>query len=202
MKLAELAKRLNSKNASGLGLPPLVLITDARRLPDPAGAAARLPRGSAVLLRDYDMAERAALARRLAEVARHRGLKLLIAGDARLAIRVGAAGIHLPEARAGEARRWRYRRQWLITVAAHSGQALRHAAMCGADAALLSPVFATASHPGMHGLGPDRFNMLAARAALPVYALGGINHGNAARLLSGRAAGIAGIAAFAGQSWY
>ena len=195
MKLAELAKRLNSENAAGLGLPPLLLITDAQRLPDPAGAAELLPRGSAVLLRDYDMVARDELAYRLAEVARRRGLKLLIAGDAALAIRVGAAGIHLPEARAGEARRWRHRRHWLITVAVHSRQALRQAAMCGADAALLSPVFATASHPDERPLGLEGFNLLAAQAGLPVYALGGINANNAARLLSGRAVGIA---AFAG----
>jgi len=197
MKLAELAKRLNSENAAGLGLPPLILITDAQRLPDPAGAAERLPSGSAVLLRDYDMVAREALAYQLAEVARRRGLKLLIAGDAALAIRVGAAGIHLPEARAGEARRWRHRRQWLITVAAHSRQALHQAAMCGADAALLSPVFATASHPDERPLGLEGFNLLAAQARLPVYALGGINSNNAARLLRGRAAGIAAITAFA-----
>ena len=172
MKLAELAKRLNSENAAGLGLPPLLLITDAQRLPDPAGAAELLPSGSAVLLRDYDMVARDALAYRLAEVARRRGLKLLIAGDAALAIRVGAAGIHLPEARAGEARRWRHRRHWLITVAVHSRQALRQAAMCGADAALLSPVFATASHPDERPLGLEGFNLLAAQAGLPVYALG------------------------------
>jgi len=145
MKLAEVAKRLNSENAAGLGLPPLLLITDAQRLPDPAGAAERLPSGSAVLLRDYDMVARDALAFELAEVARRRDVKLLIAGNPALAIRVGAAGIHLPEARAGEAWHWRHRRQWLITIAAHSRQALRQAAMCGADAALLSPVFATAS---------------------------------------------------------
>jgi thiamine-phosphate pyrophosphorylase len=198
MKLAELAKRLNSENAAGLGLPPLLLITDAQRLPDPAGAAELLPSGSAVLLRDYDMVARDALAYRLAEVARRRGLKLLIAGDAALAIRVGAAGIHLPEARAGEARRWRHRRHWLITVAVHSRQALRQAAMCGADAALLSPVFATASHPDERPLGLEGFNLLAAQAGLPVYALGGINANNAARLLSGRAVGIAAITAFAG----
>lgn len=197
MKLAELAKRLNSENAAGLGLPPLILITDAQRLPDPAGAAERLPSGSAVLLRDYNLAAREALAYRLAEVARRRGLKLLIAGDAALAIRVGAAGIHLPEARAGEARRWRHRRQWLITVAAHSRQALHQAAMCGADAALLSPVFATASHPDARPLGLEGFNLLAAQAGLPVYALGGIAPNNAARLLRGRAAGIAAITAFA-----
>ena len=197
MKLAELARRLNSENADGLGLPPLILITDARRLPDPAGAAERLPRGSAVLLRDYGMVGREALARRLAAVARRRGLKLLIAGDAQLAIRIGADGIHLPEARAGEARRWRHRGNWLITVAAHSRAALRYAAMCGADAALLSPVFATESHPGQRPLEAVGFNRLAAHAPLPVYALGGIDRDNAARLLTGCAAGIAAIGAFA-----
>ena len=197
MKLAELAKRLNSKNAPGLGLPPLMLITDAGRLPDPAGAAQRLPSGSAVLLRDYELAEREVLARQLADVARRGGLKLLIAGDADLAIRVGAAGVHFPQARAGEARRWRHRRHWLITVAAHSRQALRQAAMCGADAALLSPVFATASHPERRPLGPQGFNLLATRTPLPVYALGGIDRHNATRLVSGRAAGIAAISVFA-----
>ena len=70
--------------------------------------------------------------------------------------------------------------------------------MCGADAALLSPVFATASHPDERPLGLEGFNLLAAQAGLPVYALGGINANNAARLLSGRAVGIAAITAFAG----
>ncbi len=196
MKLAELAKLLNSKNAAGLGLPPLVLITDAARLADPLSAAARLPAGSAVLLRDYDLPAREALACELATVCRRGGLKLLIAGDAALAIRVGAAGIHLPEGRMAEARRWRHRRHWLITAAAHSREALHRAAMTGADAAFLSPVFATRSHPERKPLGPQGFNLLAARAPLPVYALGGIDGGNAARLLSGRAAGIAAIGAF------
>lgn len=197
MKLAELANRLNSENAHGYGLPPLIMITDAQRLPDPLRAVERLPRGSAIILRDYGMAGRAALARRLAAVARQRHLKLLIAGDAGLAIEIGAAGIHLPEARAGEARRWRHRKKWLITVAAHSRTALRHAALSGADAALLSPVFDTRSHPGQPPLGTAGFNLLAARAALPVYALGGIDEINGARLLSGPAAGIAAIGAFA-----
>ena len=197
MKLAELAERLNSRNAGGLGLPPLSMITDAVRLPDPGSAAERLPRGSAILLRDYDMVGREALARRLAAVARRRGLKLLIAGDAGLAIQSGAAGVHFPEARAGEARRWRQRKNWLITIAAHSRTALSHAAYCGADAAFLSPVFATQSHPGQPPLEAAGFTQLAARASLPVYALGGITEYNAGRLLTGPAAGIAAIGAFA-----
>lgn len=196
MKLAELAKRLNSKNATDLGLPPLVLITDTARLPDPLGAARRLPTGSAVLLRDYNLAERDALAHELAALCRRRRLKLLVAGDAALAIRVGAAGFHLPEGRISEARRWRHRRHWLITVAAHSREALSCAAMAGVDAAFLSPVFTTGSHPGYRPLGPENFNRLAAKASLPVYALGGITVSNAARLHNGPAVGIAAINAF------
>ncbi len=199
MKLAELAIRLNSDNAPGLGLAPLIMVTDAKRLPDPLGAAARLPPGSAILLRDYELAERAALAERLAVVARRHGLKLLIGGNAELAIRVGAAGVHFSEARASEARRWRHRKNWLITVASHSRAALRSAALSGADAALLSPVFSTESHPGQAPLGAAGFTLLASRAALPVYALGGIDENNAARLLHSPAAGIAAIGAFAGK---
>jgi thiamine-phosphate pyrophosphorylase len=196
MKLAELAAQLNSDNAAGLGLPPLIMVTDSARLPDPATAALHLPNGSAILLRDYDLAERDTLAERLANIARKRGLKLLIAGDAHLAIRVNAAGVHFPEARASEVRRWRYRKNWLITVAAHSRSALSAAARCGADAALLSPVFSTDSHPGAPTLGANGFSLLAARAGLPIYALGGISAINAHRLLTTPAVGIAAIGAF------
>lgn len=200
MKLAELANRLNSQNAGGLRLPPLVLVTDTARLPDPLGAAAQLPAGSAVLLRDYNLPTREALALELSALCRQLHLKLLIAGDAALADRAGAVGLHLPERRIAEARRWRHRPRWLITAAAHSREALRRAAMAGADAAFLSPVFATRSHPECRPLGPKRFNCLAAQAPLPVYALGGINSHNAVCLLGGSAAGIAAIGAFRKES--
>ena len=196
MKLAELAKRLNSKNARGLGLPPLVMITDSARLPDPLSAVARLPRGSAVLLRDYNLPSRDELAHELATLCRRHHLKLLIAGDAALAIRVGAAGLHLPEERISESRRWRHRRRWLITASAHSREALRRAKMAGVNAAFLSPVFATGSHPTQPPLGSKRFNLIATHAALPVYALGGITAVNAVKLVDGNAVGIAAIGAF------
>jgi len=35
MKLTELAKRLNSENAQGLGLPPLLMLTDDKKKIDP-----------------------------------------------------------------------------------------------------------------------------------------------------------------------
>ena len=196
--LAELARRLKPAGAARHRppLPPLILMTDAVRLPDPEPALARLPRGSAVILRHRDAAERERLARRLAPHCRRLGLSLIVAGDARLAAAVRADGLHLPEAMLRHGRRgWRLLRRpgWLVTAAAHSPAAIRAAARAGADAVLLSPVFATASHPGAAALGPLRFANLVRHSPLPVYALGGVSVATAPRLAGSGAAGLAAI---------
>ena len=189
--LAEAAESL--KRAAGGALPALVLMTDVVRLADPVPAAAALPAGSAIVLRHYGAPGRAALARRLAAIAQARGLLLLVGDDPALARRVGAAGVHLPERAIRRAGAVRWRSDWLVTAAAHSHAALLAAAAAGADAALLSPVFVTASHPGVRPLGPQRFAALAAACPLPVYALGGIDGARARRLRGSGAVGIAGI---------
>ena len=185
-------------------LPPLILMTDEVRLADPEAAILALPRGSAVIFRHYRANDRRMIAKGLARACRRRGLKLLIAGDVRLAIEVGAQGLHLPEylARRLACHRWGRRGlkpDWLITVAAHSLIALQRARRLGADAVLLAPVFATASHPDARPLGPLRFSAWVRESPVPVYALGGVTAANARRLAASGAAGIAGIAAFAGD---
>lgn len=190
--VANLAGRLNSRHPAGRRLPPLILMTDAARLPDPLAAVARLPAGAAVILRDYDAPDRIALATALSTLCRARRLRFLVAADARLAARVGADGLHLPEGLVPRARR-RWPRNWLITAAAHSPAALWRAWRVGADAALLSPVFATASHPGAGTVGALRFAAWSGASPLPVYPLGGINAGTARRLTDSRAVGLAGI---------
>ncbi len=211
--LADHARHLNLRARARLGrktdrfgrggkLPSLILLTDDERLGDPRAAVARLPRGAAVVLRHYRSTgtERAALARALRAVTRRRGILLLIAasgdGAGELARAVGADGLHLSEHLIRHGVRTRLRRRkphWLITAAAHSLPALRRAARCGVDAALLSPVFATASHPGARPLGILRFAAWARASSVPVYALGGIGAQAAARLRPTRACGIAGI---------
>ncbi len=184
-------------------LPPLILLTDSRRLPDPLPAAAQLARGNAVILRHYDAPDREALARRLAALCRRRGVLLLVAGDWRLAWRIGADGVHLPEglARRGP-RSWGagvpHRPGFLVTAAAHSPPAIRRAARAGADAVLLSPVFPTASHPGAKTLGTLRFARWCRMATVPVYALGGVSRDTAPRLAGSGVAGLAGIGGPAG----
>ena len=170
-------------------------MTDPERLPDPEAAARRLPPGSGVILRAYRDPERTRLAEALADTARHQRLTLLISNDAALARKVGAGGVHLSEAELDKAPFIRREHDGLITGAAHSLAALETAARAGVDAALLSPVFETASHPDRVPLGLHGFAALSTRARLPVYALGGITARNASRLLATKAIGIAGIGA-------
>jgi thiamine-phosphate pyrophosphorylase len=174
----------------------LILMTDEARLPDPLAAARALPKGAAIVLRHRDGKARAELAAALVRIARARGLMLLIAGDADLAARLGAHGLHLPEAKMHEAAHWRaLRPHWRITVAAHSAQTLARARSLGADAALLASIFPTRSHVGRGVLGAIRFRLMARAASCPVYALGGVNAETVRRLHGAPLAGIAAIEA-------
>ena len=176
-KLARTAGRLNARAKHPFPLPALILMTDELRLADPVAAVAALPPNAAIVLRHRHPQPRAKLAEKLARIAQARGLIFLIAGDADLAARVGADGLHLPETRLGEAAHWRALHPfWLITVSAHSERALWKAKHAGADAALLAPVFATESHPGRAPLGVPRVRLsrpwsleIATRIAMFVY---------------------------------
>ncbi|HSU05101.1 MAG TPA: thiamine phosphate synthase, partial [Acetobacteraceae bacterium] len=137
-----------SSRGVGNHSPPLWLFTDSRRLPDPCAAVARLPIGlCGVVLRHDGEPGRVKLARRLARICQARRLKLVVAGDARLAARIGA-GVHL---RGGYWPGPVRPRRGLLTSSAHSVKELRRAAIAGTDAVFLSPVFATASHPDARG---------------------------------------------------
>jgi thiamine-phosphate pyrophosphorylase len=172
----------------------LILMTDEKRLPDPLEAALRLPPGAAIILRHTNADVRASLAQGLAKIAHQHRLVLLIAGDVALAAQIRARGLHLPEIRAREAAHWRaLHPSWLITVAAHSARGLLSAGLFGADAALLAPAFSTLSHKERPPLGVTRFRLMAARATVPVYALGGINAATVGRFKDAPLAGVAAI---------
>jgi thiamine-phosphate pyrophosphorylase len=191
--LTKLSLRLNRGGGNFARLPRIILLSDTGRLADPLPAAAALPSGSAVILRHYEDAEREALGRALMALCRARGLSLLVAGDWRLAWKLDAHGVHLPEWQTARPPVLPRRPGWLITAAAHSRPALIRALRIGAHAALLSPVFPTASHPGARSIGPHRFARLNQDAGLPLYGLGGIDARNIARLGPCGAVGIAAI---------
>ncbi len=165
---------------------PLVMMTDDRKADWPR-AVRGLPPGSVVVVRGRDTKQRRMLAEQLQGLA-----SLLIADDPALAAEIGAAGLHLPEVRMREATHWRARfPRWIITSSAHSLRALMGARPL--DAVFLSPVFA--GHKRARPLTPVRAAFIAARAPVPVYALGGINPRNAT-LLASAFSGVAAIGSF------
>ncbi|MQX36494.1 thiamine phosphate synthase [Roseospira navarrensis] len=185
-------------------LPRLWLVSDPVRLPDPASTLARLPRGAGLIWRPYGLpwADALTQGRRLRRLSRRRGVVFLVAGDVRLAAAVGADGLHLPEglARQGVAAPallWRRAAAGrVLSAACHGPRALARAAALGADMAVLSPVFPTASHPGAATLGPLRFALMGRRCGRPVIALGGVTAATARRLPPGAAAGLAAVSGF------
>lgn len=195
VKLAKLSSRLNWPHATRTDTPRFFLLTDHTRLPDPTDALTRLPRGAVVILRHPDPSELEVLARRTMAPAHRLGLKVLLAADVRLVQKLRADGVHLSAARArqGPLRIAKKRPGFLITAAAHGVAELKRAAHAGADVALVSPVFITASHPGAPTLGPIRFARLTRNTSIPVIALGGVTLQTARRLRLGPAHGLAAI---------
>ena len=191
--LAAQARRLNSE-AGAPAIPSLYFFTDPLRTPDPVTVAKSLPRGAAVVYRHFGAADRDVVARKLAALCRSRGLVLLIAGDAGLARRVHAQGVHWPEKALPAQRDAHFA---LETASAHSADALARAATFGASAIVLAPVFETRSASGNPPLGLFHASQMARTARAPVIALGGVDARNA-HTLGGRGfAGIAAVDAFA-----
>ena len=154
--------------------PTIWLISDARNDAVLESALKLLPRGSGFVFRHYHLspAERQARFRKLARIARGRGHWVVLAGMVAQARRWGADGAYGAQLQRGPA--------CLRLATVHSLREL--AKLKRADAVLLSPVFPTRSHHGAQALGPLRFRLIAARAKLPVIALGGMDHRRAARL--------------------
>lgn len=116
------------------------------------------------------------LASRVVKLAHARGAKVLINGDAALARETGADGVQLSATQLAELPE-RPAIAW-CAASCHSTEQLRRAEELGCDFALLSPVLPTRSHPGAPHLGWDSFAAIAAGSSIPVYALGGLAHGD------------------------
>lgn len=189
------ARRLERRGGPRKGLPPLLFFTDPVRTPDPAAIAARLPRGAGVVYRAFGALDALERGRKLARVCRRRRLTLMVGADARLAVRLSADGLHLPERMAGRARM--FRRRFLVTTAAHSLPAALRARRAGAMAVIVSPVFPSASPSAGRPMGTLALAGLVRRVRAPVYALGGVTAANVKKLGMTRVAGLAAVEALA-----
>lgn len=183
-------------------LPPMLFFTDPARTPEPWRTAEGLPEGAAVVYRAFGAKDAEATAGRLRAVTAERGVRLLIGLDDDLAQAVGADGVHLPERAMASVAALRSRhRDWLITAAVHSPQAVAGPSglgldALGLDAFVLSPVFpAGGASSAKPALGVEAFRAAVGSSLLPVYALGGVKAQTADALKDSGACGFAAVEA-------
>jgi thiamine-phosphate pyrophosphorylase len=173
--LAASSRLRPARDRRGRTLPTLWLFTDDARTPDVAAVLAGLPRAVGVVLRGA--------ARRLAVP----GRSVAVAGRLR-----AGAGLHLPSALlARPPLGWR--RAPFVTAAVHSVPQAVRARRLGVAIGFVSPVFATASHPGARPLGRLR----AMRIARLLPAAGLVGGVSAARVRGLRVAALGAIEALA-----
>ena len=180
----------------------MVLMTDDQRLPDPREAIKQLPRDSMVIFRHYGHPDRARLAAKIRIECRRLGHRILMANDIELALALGADGVHLPEYRIWQSPSiyQQIPENLIVTSACHGMATLRKICLLPRrfrpDGLLISPVFATRSHPGATSLSSAQVRHMAMqchqRGITPI-GLGGINRETCGFLRSSSLASLAGI---------
>ncbi len=139
--------------------------------------------------------EYAELASQVLPLCRASGALLLLNSEPALVERLGADGIHLNSQRLKDCQSRPLPQPFKVFASCHSPDQLDKAMAIGADAALLSPVQATASHPDAVPLGWEKFASWVDHCALPVYALGGMRPVDQVRAHQCGGQGIAAIRA-------
>ncbi|MFV1849401.1 MAG: thiamine phosphate synthase [Thalassospira sp.] len=201
--LLKQARQLNLRNGGKhCVIPPIVLMTDDVRLPDPETAIKALPADSMVVFRHYNHPERAILGARLSRLCRARGILFLVANDLALALKLDADGIHLPEYRIHQTPQiyTQIPHDLIRTSACHQINTIRElqqlSGIARPDGVFISPIFPTQSHPGANIL--KQSDMLAMarlckEAEMSPIGLGGITGKTATKLRTSALASLAGI---------
>lgn len=158
-------------------VPPFLMLSDMRRLPQWQNILAHQPHSVGLVLRDYEHEARAELAAEMAGFCARQSRYFAIAGNVRLAKRLNAA-FHCPSYMVARPALRLGRAGPHDTAAVHNMAELLFAARAGFSHVFISPVFATASHKHAKPLGALRAMSLlraARQNGLCAYALGGMN---------------------------
>jgi thiamine-phosphate pyrophosphorylase len=183
-------------------------ITDRRRVGGVdalvANIARRLDEGvDLVQIREKDLDTRALmkLAIRVMELPNPHCARILVNSRLDVALACGADGVHLPSNSFSPERVRRIAPTgFLVGVSTHSVDEALRAEREGADFIVFSPVFVTASKPGVAAVGIEALREVAASVTIPVLALGGVTRLNAPQCVDAGAAGVAGISLFQDRS--
>ena len=178
-KLLDYSKAIKTK---GNKLPKIIIVFDDKVFNEKKFSKLKIPKETAFLLRSYKIKERKKIAKQLLKFCKMKKIKLLIGSDIKLAKNINADGVHFPEYMIKENKvNWvvfkklKLEKEWIVTMAAHNLKALKNGENYSIDAALLSPIFPSKSHPKKKSLGINKFSKIIKKTNMPIYALGGIN---------------------------
>lgn len=149
-------------------------------------------------LRAHSLAESelVELAWQFGRLAHDHGASWLLNGPARLALELGADGVHLTTRALMSARVRPLPEEKLVIASCHDRLELAQAGAIGVDMACVSPVAPTASHPQAEPLGWTGLAKLCELAPVPIFALGGMLPDDLQTARSHGAFGVAGIRRF------
>ena len=185
----------NDPILKALALPATMAITNAEaegterqleRLEEALAGGLRLVQ---VRDRGWPPAQRLWFAETVVRLAHERGALVVVNGDADIARRTGADGLHLPAA-ALAACRERPDFTW-VGASCHTAAEIARAGELALDYALVGPVLPTPTHPDNPGIGWTGFAAATAGNMLPVFALGGMRRDMLATAQAHGAHGIA-----------
>jgi len=177
--------------------PALLVITDRRQARMPIAdiveaAAAAGCRWISVREKDLPADEQVALAKSLLPIARRFGARLMLHGDAGLAVAAGLDGAHLPAG--GDAARAcaLLGKERLLGISIHSVAEAGRLDPALVDYAIAGPAYETESKPGYGPqLGAEGIAAIASATSVPILAIGGVGADSARPMLKSRAVGIA-----------
>jgi 8-oxo-dGTP diphosphatase len=150
---------------------------------------------SLVQLRARQLAEEnyRQLALAVAQLCRPANVRLLLNCAPHLVPELGAQGVHLTGRLLMELEQRPLGSGYLVAASCHNREEVIHAGKLGVDFVVVSPVRETASHPGMPAIGMGGLRSLCEFAAMPAYALGGMQESDIESVWQCGAQGIAAI---------
>ena len=189
-------------------LPGVMFVTDRQATlgrPIETIVAAAMRGGAAMIqVRERDLGGAELLRLAVALVAAARGfardrVRVVVNDRLDVALAAKAAGVHLPASGLPVVAARRHTgARFLVGRSVHGPAEAREAEKAGADFLVCGPVFATPSKAAFgEPLGPAVLRRVVEAAHIPVWAIGGINAGNAAGLIEMPIAGVAVITAVA-----
>ncbi|MDD2769117.1 MAG: Nudix family hydrolase [Methylococcus sp.] len=125
-----------------------------------------------------------------------RDVQLVLNAEPELAVKLGAAGVHLNGTRLKRLSSRPLGTRFWVAASCHGTDELEKAESLALDFAVLGPVLPTFSHPEAASLGWEGLSECLKALNLPVFALGGLRMDHLARARDAGAWGVSGIRGF------